>query len=299
MESGILLEAGTNEMELLVFRVGAMQVGVNVAKVRELIPAVKPVRLPGAPAEIEGTFRRRDELLTLINLAKYLGVESVDPAGGSGLVVVIELNNISCGVLIDVVDRIYRLRWDQVESPASAILDDGAPVTSVARIDNQIVVILDFEAIMEDLLGNGGQSVAVDVPEPTAAALSSKRMLVADDSPTIRSAVVNILRSVGITQLTVCQNGDEAWRALEASKSSGESFDIVLSDIEMPGIDGLHLTSRIKQDPALKATPVVLFSSLIRPETLNKGIQVGADAQIVKFNSQELLDVVARLTGAL
>jgi two-component system chemotaxis response regulator CheV len=299
MESGILLEAGTNEMELLVFRVGAMQVGVNVAKVRELIPAVKPVRLPGAPAEIEGTFRRRDELLTLINLAKYLGVESVDPAGGSGLVVVIELNNISCGVLIDAVDRIYRLRWDQVESPASAILDDGAPVTSVARIDNQIVVILDFEAIMEDLLGNGGQSVAVDVPEPTAAALSSKRMLVADDSPTIRSAVVNILRSVGITQLTVCQNGDEAWRALEASKSSGESFDIVLSDIEMPGIDGLHLTSRIKQDPALKATPVVLFSSLIRPETLNKGIQVGADAQIVKFNSQELLDVVARLTGAL
>jgi len=299
MESGILLEAGTNEMELLVFRVGELQFGVNVAKVRELIPAVKPVRLPGAPAEIAGTFRRRDELLTLINLAKHLGVESVDPAGGSGLVVVIELNNISCGVLIDAVDRIYRLRWEQVESPASAILDGGAPVTSVARIDNQIVVILDFEAIMEDLLGDGERAAAVDVPDSTAAALSSKRMLVADDSPTIRSAVVNILRSVGITQLTVCQNGDEAWRALEASKLSGESFDIVLSDIEMPGIDGLHLTSRIKQDPALKSTPVVLFSSLIRPETMNKGIQVGADAQIVKFHSQELLDVVARLTGAL
>ena len=151
METGLLLEAGTNEIELLVFRVGDLQIGVNVAKVRELIPAVKPMRLLGVPAEIEGSFRRRDELLSLIKLARYLRVDSVDPSGGGGLVIVIDLNNFSCGVHIDAVDRIYRLRWEQLESPTLAMLEEGAPVTSVARIDDRVVLILDFEAIMEDL----------------------------------------------------------------------------------------------------------------------------------------------------
>ncbi|MBI1319524.1 MAG: response regulator [Candidatus Hydrogenedens sp.] len=299
MDTGILLEAGTNEMELLVFRVGDMQLGINVAKVRELIPAVKPVRLPGSPQEIEGSFRRREELLTLINLATYLQVESIDPAAGDGLIVVVELNKLSCGVLIDAVDRIYRLSWDQIESPSGAMMEAGAPITSIARINNTIVLILDFEAIIEDLLGEGAHSDTVELDGQAAESLAKKKMLVADDSPTIRAALVNILKSVGVTRLTVCQNGEEAWRALEASKSDAERFDIVLSDIEMPGIDGLHLTQRIKQDPLLSATPVVLFSSLIRPETLNKGKQVGADAQISKFDAQELIEIVARLTGTL
>jgi two-component system, chemotaxis family, chemotaxis protein CheV len=329
MSKGTLLEAGTNEMELLLFRVGATRYGINVAKVREIIRMVKTISIPHAPEAIEGSFKLREEVLTLINLKTYLdGKEPVilkadiaaaqaaaqeKAAEGDGeaapeeadsekayslqddyrLIIVIELNDIRCGVLVDAVEMIHRLRWDQIEPPSAYIASHGTPITAVARIEEQVVLVLDFETIVGSLLGSGGVDVPLEEKENETPEYKDLRLLVADDSVTIRQSVRNVLKNAGFEHITICGDGQEAWEHLEKGKAAGDvPFDMVLTDIEMPRMDGLHLTARIKEDPDLKSLPVVLFSSLVRSDTVTKHSAVGADAQVTKFKKEELLKAI-------
>ena len=295
----ILLEAGTNEMELLVFRLADTFFGVNVAKVRELVQRVETVKVPHAPQAVEGSFRIREEVLSLVNLGKYLGLPAESLDGEAGLFIILELNRIRCGVLVDAVEMIHRLRWDDIEPPSDVLTGCGAPLTAVAKVDERVILILDFETILGELLGTGGVSVpeqdekADKIPE-----FKDLRVLIVDDSATIRQVVENIMRKHGFEQLTLCGDGQHAWETLEQSKNGGGPlYDLVLSDIEMPRMDGLHLTARIKEDPTLRNTKVVLFSSIISKENANKGQKVGADAQVTKFDSGELLKSIQKVLG--
>ena len=293
--SGILLESGTNELELLVFRVGGIAYGINVAKVRELIRCVATVAVPHAPKGVAGSFKLRDEVLTLIDLPAYLEVEPVgDP--DYQLIIVIDLNSVRCGMLVEAVEMIHRIRWEQVDPPTQLLVDVGAPITAVARIEDRVIQILDFETVIGTLLGRGGTEVVEQIPEHPIREHENLRLLVVDDSMSIRRAVERVLHSAGFTSITKASNGEEAWKIIEERASEeGLPFDMILSDIEMPRMDGLHLTQRIKSDPKLKAMPVLLFSSIIRPDTHNKGEAVGADAQVTKFQSNELVETIDRL----
>jgi two-component system chemotaxis response regulator CheV len=293
--AGILLESGTNELELLVFRVGGIAYGINVAKVRELIRRVPTIAVPHVPRGVAGSFKLREEVLTLIDLPAYL---EMDPVGDPDyqLIIVIDLNNVRCGMLVEAVEMIHRLRWDQIDPPTKLLVDVGAPITAVARIEDRVIQILDFETVIGALLGRGGTEVVEHAPESPVGGHEAIRVLVVDDSISIRRAVERVLHNAGFQHITKASNGEEAWALLEAQKGeSGLPFDIVLSDIEMPRMDGLHLTQRIKTDTKLKAMPVVLFSSIIRPDTRNKGDAVGADAQVTKFQSNELVETIDRI----
>ena len=292
MASGILLQAGTNEMELLVFRNGHTYFGINVAKVREIIQRQPTIRVPMAPPAIEGSFVIRDEVLSLVNLGSYLEMESVQDEKHEGLIIIIELNGRRCGVLVDAVERIHRLNWDQIEPPGDYLEALNVPVTAVAQVEGRVVLILDFESLLGGLLGIQGMDENVVAAHADPAGYGALRVLIADDSPTIRKTVARILEGVGFQHLHLCADGQEAWETIEKTKDGDDRFDIVLSDIEMPRMDGLHLTARIKQDEVLKATPVVLFSSLISTANRNKGEAVGADAQITKFKQAELLAAI-------
>ncbi len=296
MASNILLEAGTNEMELLIFRLGKIPFGINVAKVREIIQRPKTIGIPKAPNAVEGSFRLRDEVLTLVNLGRYFNMEGEHTQSGEGMIIIVEFNQLRCGVLVDTVEVICRLRWDQIAPPSDYLIDLRTPVTGTADVDNETVLIADFETIVSEILG---LESAPDVDGTCVATRdrSDIRILLADDSVIIRQSLELILKKNGFENLTICHDGQQAWEAIEQARTNKdeEPFDLILSDIEMPRMDGLHLTMKVKDEPELKDIPVILFSSLITEDNRRKGESVGADAQVSKPNSQGMIEAVEEL----
>ena len=292
MEQGILLEAGTNELEILVFGLGTTPFGINVAKVREIIQPCKTVAIPYAPDAIAGSFKIRDEILTLINLGRYFDMEGDSVRQGQGMIIIVEFNNVRCGILVDQVDRIYRLSWDQIQSPSHYLVNYQVPLTGMVNIDSKTILITDFETVVGDILG----VQVVDASTETQAKTDSQknaRILLVDDSSFVRSNLIKRLNESGLTNLTVCNDGQHAWDTIEAQRDQKDGpCDLILSDIEMPRMDGLHLTSKIKNDPQLKRIPVVLFSSLITPDNIKKCQAVGADAQVSKPNGEEMIRII-------
>jgi two-component system, chemotaxis family, chemotaxis protein CheV len=295
MANSILLEAGTNEMELLVFKLGTTPFGINVAKVREVVQRQKTIHIPHAPGAVDGSFLLRDRVLTLVSLGRHFNMEGEETRGGNGLIIVVEFNEITCGVLVDHVERIYRLRWDEIEAPSKYLVDMRVPVTGVAKVGKQIVLIADFETLVSEILGvQSAGKVAMDELDLTADRKTA-RIILADDSSILRNNLVQILSQAGFDNLTVCTDGQEVWDLIEKCRHDPEGpCDLVLTDIEMPRMDGLHLPRRIKDDPSLCKIPVVLFSSLITEDNLRKGQSVGADAQVSKPDSKGMIEAIDR-----
>jgi len=289
MEQSILLEADTNELEILVFKLGTTPFGVNVAKVREIIKACKTIAIPYTPDAIEGSFKIRDDILSLINLGRHFNMEGEQVRQGQGIIIIVEFNNIRCGILVDEVSRIHRLRWDQIQSPSPYLVNLRMPVTGMVNIDSQTILIADFETVVGDILG--AQCVDLSAETGLSSASQTKtRMMVVDDSSLVRSTLVKRLNMAGITDLIVCHDGQQAWDMLNKQRDQeGDLCDLILSDIEMPRMDGLHLTSKIKNDPQLKHIPVVLFSSLITPDNIKKCQAAGADAQLSKSDGEKMV----------
>ncbi len=292
MEQSILLEAGTNELEILSFKLGSTPFAINVAKVREIIQPCKIIAIPYTPDAIAGSFKLRNEILTLINLGRYFDMEGDEVRQGHGMIVVVEFNNMRCGILVDEVQRIHRLRWDQIQSPSQYLMDLQVPLTGVVNIESKTILIIDFETIVGDILGVQCVDVAMKTPVNSVSQVEAC-ILVVDDSSFVRSTLVKRLNEAGLTNLVVCNDGQHAWEKLETQRDQENGLcDLILSDIEMPRMDGLHLTSKIKNDPQLKHIPVVLFSSLITPDNLKKCQAVGADAQVSKPNGEEMIRII-------
>lgn len=291
-EQGILLEAGTNEMELLVFRLGTTPFGVNVAKVREIIQRVNTILIPYAPHSIEGSFKLRDQVLSLVNLGSYFNMQGEETLDGKGMIIIVEFNNCRCGILVDAVERIHRLKWDEIQSPSQYLLDMEVPITGVSNVEDKIVLVADFESIVGEILGVEG-AIIPDVNTLSDISPQTAHLLLADDSSVIRASLLKILHRHGYEDVTVCTDGQQAWDIIQENRDrDAQQFDLVLSDIEMPRMDGLHLTSKIKTDPLLKDIPVVLFSSLITRDNIRKGESVGADAQVSKPDSAEMIKAI-------
>ncbi|MCP4632908.1 MAG: chemotaxis protein CheV [candidate division Zixibacteria bacterium] len=292
MANNILLEAGTNEMELLVFSLDKTQFGINVAKVREIIQRTQTIPIPYSPDEVEGLFKLRNEVLTLINLGQYFEMVGETTSKGEGSIVVVEFNKIRCGMLVDKVDVIHRLSWDQIEAPSPYLIKLGSPMTGTVNIDDKTVIIVDFETLVSDILGVENAAI----PEKNPKGVISRndiRIILADDSIVIRKSVTKVLQQSGFDNLTICTDGQQLWDVIEERYKDDKSpVDLVLTDIEMPRMDGLHLTHKIKSDNRFKDIPVILFSSLISKDNLNKGLAVGADAQVSKPDSHEMISAI-------
>ena len=292
-EQGILTESGTNEMELLVFTLKSTPFGVNVAKVREIIQRSDTNAIPYSHPAVDGTFKLRNRVLTQINLGRHFAMEGEQTRQGEGMTIIIEFNNIRCGILVDSVERIFRLRWDDIQPPSHYLINLETPITGVVNLDDKVVLIADFETIIGKILGI--QSIeTTEEGEDKSVSVKDAHILLVDDSAIVRKSLVRTLNQHGYKNLTVCTDGQHAWETIQQAPAKGEDglFDLVLSDIEMPQMDGFHLTSKIKSNPELKKMPVILFSSLISKDNHQKGISVGADAQIAKPNSQEMVKVI-------
>ena len=295
MEKGILLQAGTNELELLVFKVGKTPYGINVAKIREIIQRQKTINIPNAPHSVEGSIRLREEIISLINLGTYFGIQGEQTAKGEGMIVVVEFNKIRCGILVDTVERIHRLSWSDIKTPSDYLLKMNAPITATVNLDEYTILIIDFETVISEVLGVECADVIDNIESDFKKEIESEevRIVIADDSTIIRKTVERVLRKNNFNNLTICHDGQEVWEYLQAHYDDPDGpCDIIVTDIEMPGMDGLHLTLKIKDDPKLKGIPVILFSSLINQDNIKKGQSVGADAQVSKPNSSEMITTI-------
>ncbi|MCK4659416.1 MAG: chemotaxis protein CheV [Phycisphaerae bacterium] len=293
----ILLESGTNELEILVFSCGPTRYGVNVAKVREVIGQVKVVDVPMTHPAVIGVFKLRNLVIPLVDLQLYFEPEAPSTAAQRN-VILMEFNNCQVGFLVDDVDRIFRMSWGNVKPMPMTHGDDNATITSVCEVEGGLALMIDFEKIAFDLSGDQDLFRSVDgFAGADPAQRGAQRVLLAEDSPTICGVIKSNLIQAGYTQVVAFGNGSEAWSALEASVASEDTdpFSLVVTDIEMPQMDGLHLCKRIKEHPRLRELPVVVFSSLVSDTNLKKCEVVGADAAITKPQIGKLVGLLDKL----
>jgi len=289
---GILLETGTNEFEIIEFSVGNVFYGINVAKVREIINPLPVTPLVNAHPYIEGMFTLRGRIIPLVDLSRCLsGNGKVD----SQKIIVSEINNFFTGFKVEEVSRIHRISWTQME-PAPHISDSDR-VVGVVKMDNRLIILLDFEKILSEINPEINKKMtAVPASTPDLVEMrKSKTILIAEDSHMLRELLLGTLHTAGYKTIAA-ENGQQAWDKLveisSTCSSIEEKIQMVITDIEMPQMDGHHLTKRIKEHDKIKGLPVVIFSSLINPEMRRKGEALGAYAQITKPEIEQLIGIV-------
>lgn len=316
-QTNILLESGTNELEVVEFYLEETTpspgqdlestkhssyrgyYGVNVAKVLEIIRLPEVTELPEASNEaILGAFNQRSNIIPLVDLSIWLGKERAENEPPK--VIVTEFNNSITAFMVSGVTRIHRISWEMVEPPNQymAAMSDNS-ITGVVKLEDRIVFLLDLEKIVTDLNPALGLKLEEGIDWSTD---MRYRAIVADDSGVIREMMRDLLEKAGF-DVTPFTNGRDAWEQLQSiSQAANEQnrplrdfLHILVSDIEMPQMDGHHLTKRVKDDPVLKDLPVVLFSSLITDKLRHKGEAVGADEQISKPEITQLAQIARRL----
>ncbi len=293
--TNILTDAGTNEVEILVFLLDGGHYGVNVAKVREIITPAQLTRLPESHAAVRGVFKLREHVLPQVDLRAYFGMAPSEDESAAR-VIVTEFNGDRLGFLVDHVERIHRISWSDLSDVPYEAGEGDLAINSVANLDEKMVLMLDFERIAFRIAG-------IDCLEE-ASSQDGKvdrervRVLLADDSRMMRKMLEDSLRRANFKDLILAADGEEAWTKLKESLESASLPDVVVTDIEMPHMDGLHLTKRIKEDPRLKDIPVIVFSSLISDDNLKKGKQVGADCQLTKPQLAHLVETIDELLQA-
>jgi two-component system chemotaxis response regulator CheV len=298
VNSEILLEAGTNELEVLVFRVGKLNCGVNVAKVREVIGDYKLTHVPNSHPAVVGVCKLRGSVLPLVDLEGYFNGGQRSDLSGKRNVIITEFNDMTMGFIVDGVERIYRLPWEQILPLPAHLASVDTAITSVCKVaENNIAMMVDFEKIAFDIQGIDVAAQRIERPR-NGVKREAVRILLAEDSQMMRSFMVETLQQAGYEQVTAVENGALAWEQLEATAAgTTEPFHVLVSDLEMPQMDGLTLCRKTKEHRDLGQTPVVVFSSLVSSDNVNKLEQVGADAALTKPQLNQLVAIVDRLVA--
>ena len=282
MDTKILLENGTNELEVLEFELDGNAYGINVAKIKEIIPyqAVTPV--PNSHPSIEGIFMPRDVMITAIDLKNCLQRGESTPGG---LFIITNFNKLDIAFHVDSVKGIHRVSWQDIIKPGATVSSaDESISTGIVKLDDNLVIILDFEKIVTDINPETGLKVS-EILELGDRSRTDVPILIAEDSVLLNKLIVDSLKKAGYTNLIHTQNGQEAYDIITECKEKGtldEHVQCIITDIEMPLMDGHRLTKLVKNDPATEKIPIIIFSSLVNDEMRKKGEALGADAQLSK-----------------
>lgn len=296
MDTNILLENGTNELEVLEFTLGNNHYGINVAKIREILSYQPVTPIPNVNPSIEGIFMPRDVMITVINLKNCLGLEST--VEDKGLFIITNFNQLNIAFHVDAVIGIHRVSWADIIKPDSTInAEDEGVSTGVIKLEDKLVIILDFEKIVTDISPETGLKVS-DIEELGDRERCDSPILIAEDSPLLSKLITECLKKSGYTNLIITMNGQEAWNKLLEYKKEGtvkEKIHCIITDIEMPIMDGHRLTKLAKEDDEIKDIPLIIFSSLVNEEMRKKGEALGADAQLTKPEIGMLVGAIDRL----
>lgn len=295
METKILLENGTNELEVLEFIVDGNSYGINVAKIREIIPYSPVTPVPNAHPSVEGIFMPRDTMITAIDLKNCLQRGQSEPGG---LFIITSFNKLDIAFHVDSVVGIHRVSWADIIKPGATVTtsEDGIS-TGIIKFDGKLIIILDFEKIITDINPETGLKVT-EIEALGERDGSLVPIVLAEDSALLRKLIVDSLKKSGYENIVKTENGQEAWEYICKAKSEGklkEKVKLLITDIEMPLMDGHRLTKLVKNDDDTKNIPVVIFSSLVNEEMRKKGEELGADAQLSKPEIGNLVKVIDQL----
>lgn len=288
---GILLESGTNELEIVEFEVANNKFGINVIKVKEIIQPIPVTFIPHVHPHVEGIIQLRGEVLPVVDMLKVLGIPT-ENRNPQQKYIVAEFNKQRVVFHVDNVTQIHRISWDQIEKPSDMYQGGSSQVIGVIKSQEEMILLLDFERIMVDI--NPESSISVDaVKKLGKRERTEKKVIIAEDSPLLRKLLFDTMNEAGYVNTEFFENGRDAYEYLEALAKADKSIEnhvqLVVTDIEMPQMDGHHLTKKIKSHPDLKKLPVIIFSSLITDDLRHKGEQVGAEEQISKPEIAELI----------
>lgn len=303
-DHGILLDSGTNEVEIAEFVIGNRSFGTNVAKIREFVPFVKEsvTRIPDSPESVEGVFILRDHTIPVINLKTHLKIGSSEShenvhSADRPVMIVTEFNDLINSFIADSINQIHRLSWDDLDPVDPLIVKYGSNITGSFHVEDREILILDLENIIGNIfpehmekMKNYGHGELHEYQDSLLQKREKAKIVIVDDSSMIRDFIHQALIKEGYNTVSTFTNGKEAFdyiinlneRAKKLNVPISNFITILLSDIEMPKMDGLTLCHKIKHELNLMNLPVVMFSSLINDQMAEKCIQVGADNYISK-----------------
>lgn len=296
-KTGILLESGTNEMEIMEFTIEGNLYGINVAKVREIMMSAPVHAMPHSHPAVEGIFKPRDLVITVVDLPMYLARHEV-PKGEKDLFIVTNFNKMYIAFRVHTVVGISRISWKDIQKPDNTV--SGGPdgvATGIAQCGDDLVTILDFERIVAEI----APETTIQMSEVEALGKRSRSIQpiwVAEDSILLSRMIQEALNKAGYTNLRMFPNGAELWEAVQEWKGAedqAEHVALIITDLEMPQMDGHRLTKLLKSTDGLKDIPVIIFSSLITEEMYIKGKQLGADEQLSKPEIGHLIGVIDHL----
>ncbi|HAO6403159.1 TPA: chemotaxis protein CheV [Listeria monocytogenes] len=297
-EKGILLQSGTNELEIVTFTVGENLFCINVLKVKEIIHPLEVTPVPDSNPAIEGVSQVRGEIMPVVNLARVMKLPEIEPENTKFIIT--ELNQMKIVFRVDEVHRIQRISWEQIEEPEKLSIGLEELAVGIVKLDGNLVLLLDYEKIIYEISGNADFAVTGEDRIARKVNREEKTIFIAEDSQMLRQLLEDTLHEAGYTNLQFFANGCEAQEHIfkllkEQKEQTFENVNLLITDIEMPQMDGHHLTKVIKEDEIGRELPVVIFSSLITEDLEHKGAGVGADAQVSKPNIHQLINILDEL----
>jgi len=297
--------AGSNKLEMLLFSLGTDErtnreetFGINVFKVREVMRIPQITHAPDMPPSVEGMVSLRGVLVPVVDLVKYVGVQNPTPPQ---IMIVTEYNGHTQGFLVESVDTILRIDWSAMKVPPDMLTAQmGGLITAVTELkDGRIVMMMDVEKILAETSNYVDESaIATLKPIP----VSGRTIFFTDDSVVARNQIQKALTALDIN-FTFATNGKEAWEELQKIANRADVLgqkvtdfiQLILTDVEMPEMDGYVLTRHIKSDPRFAGIPVLMHSSLSSDANQQLGRSVGVDEYVPKFEPQKLAEVLTRL----
>ena len=299
MDTNILLESGTNELEVLEFVINGNHYGINVEKVREILTYQEVTPIPNSHPCIEGIFMPRGDIITVIDLFQALGFEN--DSKKNNFFIVTNFNNLNIAFDVETVLGINRVSWSEVVKPDATVSGPGTGVaTGIIKKADSLLIILDFERIVETICPETSLKIS-QVSELGDRERNEIPIVIAEDSMMLCQLIKDALNTAGYTKLTIKNNGQEAWDYLmKLKKNNGVEYGAkcLITDIEMPQMDGHRLIKLVRDTEGLKHIPIVIFSSLINDDMKRKGELLGANAQISKPEIGSLVNILDNLIGS-
>ncbi|MBW8190958.1 chemotaxis protein [Neiella marina] len=269
---------------------------IGTLKVKEIVPYMQLTMLPKSHPHILGSVSMRGITLSVIDLAAAVGFQPVQPElRESCSIIVVDICRQTVGFLVRQIDKISECRWEDIQ-PAPATVGKHAYISGVTRSDEKLIQLLDIEMLLEAIYPEQFNQTNVELSLPEQALLSQTNILLVDDSATARKQLSNALDSIEVAY-AVTDNGKSALKMMEQAASENNPFQLVVSDIEMPGLDGYELTFEIRSNRALSNAFIILHTSLSSEISVDRAQQVGANEALTKFDANELTH--AMLKGAM
>ncbi|WP_088037102.1 chemotaxis protein CheV [Bacillus velezensis] len=290
----ILLDSGTNELEIVKFEVGVNTFGINVMKVREIIQPVDVTSVPQSHKDVEGMIKLRGEILPVISLYSFFGVDA--EGAKDDKYIVTEFNKRKIVFHVGTVSQIHRVSWEAIEKPTSLNQGMERHLTGIIKLEDTMIFLPDYEKIIYDIESASGVETYHVHQEGFDERRAGKKLIIVEDSPLLMRLLTDELTEAGYSEIVTFENGKEAYDYVVELTDNGanlsDHIDMIISDIEMPKMDGHRLTKLLKDNPQSSDVPIMIFSSLITDDLRHRGEVVGADEQISKPEISELIKKV-------